>query len=63
MIDLEKLSDEEVWILTCGVEELHDSIRKDSDYIEGIIEKAGDMRELLEKECRRRNISHTRWEK
>lgn len=63
MIDLEKLTDEEVWILTCGVEELHDSIRKDSDYTECIIEKAGDIRELLEKECNLRKISHTRWEK
>jgi len=63
MIDLEKLTDEEVWVLACSVEQFHDSIRKDSDYTEGIIEKASDMREALERECVLRKIDHTRWEK
>lgn len=63
MIDLEKLTDEEVWILTCGVERLHDDIRKDSCYTEGIVEKAEDIRERLTKEYNLRKISYSRWEK
>ena len=62
MIDLEKLTDEEVWVLTCSVEEFHDSIRKDSDYTKAIVEKACNMRELLRKEYRNRNISYRRWQ-
>ncbi len=63
MIDLKQLTDDELWLLTCGMEHFHDSMRHNSDSYKGdIVDKAGDIRGELELECAARKLDHKRWE-
>jgi hypothetical protein len=62
MIDLEKLTDEELWILTCGIEGLHDSMRVNKGNYKGdIVSQAEKIREKLSGEFKARNIDYERW--
>jgi hypothetical protein len=63
MIDIKNLTDDELWLLTCGMEELHDRMRKNREcYVEGIVDKAGDIRESLELEVDARKLDYRRWD-
>jgi len=64
MIDIKSLTDDELWLLTCGIEQLHDSMRHNEDeFVEGIVDKVSDMRETLVTECDERKLDHKRWNK
>jgi hypothetical protein len=65
MIDVKALTDEELWLLMCGMEELelHDGMRHNREkYVEGIVDQAGDIREALEIESNERKLDCKRWE-
>jgi hypothetical protein len=62
MIDLKSLTDEELWLLTCGIEQLHDSMRRNQGNYKGnIVEQANNIREELSGEFKARNIDYERW--
>jgi hypothetical protein len=64
MIDVKELSDDELWLLTCGIEELHDSMRHSKEeYVESIVDHAAALRNLLETEVSERNLDHKRWQR
>lgn len=63
MIDIKQLTDDELWLLTCGIEELHDSMRhNEEEYAEGIVDKAADIRETLTNEFGKRKLDYKRWQ-
>jgi hypothetical protein len=64
MIDIKQLTDDELWLLTCGIEQLHDSMRHNKEeFVEGIVDKAGDIRTELEIEFNEvRKLDPHRWE-
>ncbi len=62
MLDISKLSDDELWLLTCGVERFHDLMRRNTEsYTEEIIEMADDLRDSLETEVMERQLDYRRW--
>jgi len=64
MIDIKEFSDEELWLLTCGIERFHDSMRQEKEeYVESIVDQAGALREILEIECSDRKLDYKRWQK
>jgi hypothetical protein len=64
MIDVKQFSDEELWLLTCGIEELHDSMRHEKEeYVESIVDQAGALREALETEVSERKLDYKRWQR
>lgn len=64
MIDIKSLTDDELWLLTCGIEELHDSMRHEKqEFVEGVVDKASEIREILEIECNDRKLDYKRWQR
>lgn len=62
MLNIKKLTDDELWLLTCGMERFHDSIRHEKDeYAEGVVDKVGELRETLDKEFNVRKLDYKRW--